>query len=286
VSRTDLLYTESFYGISFVNHDPNWANVLCAILNSSLTTFQFCFAGGGWGLERPTVEPNDLLSIRVPDLSSCDPAFIRAVLDAEALAADDPHNREYLDRLDQAVFDLYGLEGDETVLARESVARARMLIFESRKDRWPHVAPPSQPVLASYAKETTRVVNTYLRARGKRHLHASIYEKQFISAAPFSAAPGTTVVKFSMLPGPVSEPSVTLSDSQELEKLAKMLRSPLKENAPPYLNHRRQIRVYEQNELFILKPSESRYWTLTAGLNDADAILADHWISAENASLA
>jgi hypothetical protein len=89
-----------------------------------------------------------------------------------------------------------------------------------------------------------------------------------------------------MLPGPVSEPSVTLSDSQELEKLAKMLRSPLKENAPPYLNHRRQIRVYEQNELFILKPSESRYWTLTAGLNDADAILADHWISAENASLA
>jgi hypothetical protein len=286
ISPTDLLYTESFYGISFANHDPDWAKILCAILNSSITTFQFCFAGGGWGLERPTVEPNDLLSLRVPDLKTCDPALIRAVLDAEASAASAPHSEEYLHRLDAAVFDLYGLEGDESVLAGESVARARMLIFESREDRMPHIVPPSPDVLTLYANETTRVVNSYLRARGKRHLQASIYERQLTHTAPFSVAPGSTVVKFSMIPGPSSEPSVTFSDSRELEKLARVLRGPLKENAPPYLNHRRQIRIYEQNELFILKPSEERYWTLTAGLNDADAILADHWISTENATLA
>jgi hypothetical protein len=208
------------------------------------------------------------------------------VLDAEASAASAPHSEEYLHRLDAAVFDLYGLEGDESVLAGESVARARMLIFESREDRMPHIVPPSPDVLTLYANETTRVVNSYLRARGKRHLQASIYERQLTHTAPFSVAPGSTVVKFSMIPGPSSEPSVTFSDSRELEKLARVLRGPLKENAPPYLNHRRQIRIYEQNELFILKPSEERYWTLTAGLNDADAILADHWISTENATLA
>jgi len=30
--------------------------------------------------------------------------------------------------------------------------------------------------------------------------------------------------------------------------------------------------------MFILKPTEIRYWTATAGLNDADVILADHWL--------
>ena len=37
------------------------------------------------------------------------------------------------------------------------------------------------------------------------------------------------------------------------------------------------------NEYFILKPAELRYWTRTAGLNDADIILADHWLGGRDA---
>jgi hypothetical protein len=38
------------------------------------------------------------------------------------------------------------------------------------------------------------------------------------------------------------------------------------------------LRIYTEDALFILKPSERRYWTQTIGLNDADVILADHWL--------
>ncbi len=58
VSDSDLLYSKNFYGISFEGRDSQWAYVLSAILNSSITTFQLLFGGGSWGLERPTVEPN------------------------------------------------------------------------------------------------------------------------------------------------------------------------------------------------------------------------------------
>ena len=62
-------------------------HILCAIFNSSITSFQLAFAGSTWGLERPTVEPNDLLSLRVPDLKLSERHALEAVVAAEKAAA-------------------------------------------------------------------------------------------------------------------------------------------------------------------------------------------------------
>jgi type I restriction-modification system DNA methylase subunit len=69
VHEGDVLYTQNFYGVSFRDTDPDYAFALSGILNSSLTAFQFALGGPTWGLERPTVEPHDLLSLRVPSLN-------------------------------------------------------------------------------------------------------------------------------------------------------------------------------------------------------------------------
>jgi hypothetical protein len=47
---------------------------------------------------------------------------------------------------------------------------------------------------------------------------------------------------------------------------------------------RRILRVYLDVDLFILKPSEARYWSQACGLNDADVILADHWLGDRHAA--
>lgn len=77
---------------------------------------------------------------------------------------------------------------------------------------------------------------------------------------------------------PGDEPAIREGDPAELDALASLLRGQLDADIPPYLNERRQIRLYGTTDLFILKPAEVRYWTRTAGLNDADVILADHWL--------
>jgi hypothetical protein len=284
VSAKDVLYTQSFYGISFAEHYPEWANVITAILNSSLTTFQLAFGGSTWGLERPTVEPNDLLSIRVPDLACVDSESLDAVVQAERQAAKDPHNLELLDALDQAVFELYGLERDETVVARESVVRARMLLVEARAQRLAFVKAPDAEVLFAYAGELVRVVNAYLRARGKRHLEAVIYPCRLTSGNVTDGVPGITAVKFVMVTGvPPDKPSVRVGARSEIEHLSKVIHGQVNKDVPPYLNERRQLRIYGEKELFVLKPSEVRYWSRTAGLNDADVILADHWMKGSRA---
>lgn len=284
VSLNDLLYTESFYGVSFAGHDIRWAYVISAILNSSLTTFQLTFGGGTWGLERPTVEPRDLLSLRVPDLANIKPSILQAVINAESAMANDPENSQLLKHLDQAVFDLYGLERDEAVLAGESVARVGIMLFEGSAQRRAFIKPPIPDELIAYASEVVHVVNTYLRALGKRHLEAVFYPQYIVRTDLLDGTPGITAVRFAMVAGaPPDRPVVHQGERAEMERLTTLLRGQIHVDTPPYLNERRQLRIYSENDLFILKPSEVRYWTRTAGLNDADAILADHWIKNRHA---
>lgn len=287
VTSTNVLYTENFYGISFAGRDPHWAYVISGILNSSLSTFQFAFGGGAWGLERPTVEPKDLLSIRIPDLANANPLLMKVVADAERAAAKNPANPDRLNALDQAVFDLYELDRDEAVIAQESVIRARMFLFEGWKQRKEFIKVPFYDSLAAYAGEVVQVVNTYLRARGKRHLEAVVYPQSVIQANLDKGSPGITAVKFLMVSGPpTSTPVVRQGQGIDMEHLTSLLRGQVNSDIPPYLNERRQLRIYADKDLSILKPSEVRYWTRTAGINDADVILADHWIKDRHASIA
>jgi hypothetical protein len=284
VSDGDVLYTQNFYGVSFAGVDAAYAHVLCGLLNSSLTSFQFAFGGPMWGLERPTVEPHDLLSLRVPDLLGADVSLIGAVVEAEKRAADDPDSAS-LAALDEAVFNIYDLERDERVLARDSVSRARHLIFESRRERAELVTPPGVAALREYAAQVVQTVDAYLLARGERHLEAVIYPVRLSHGDLSGGVPGVTAVRFVMTPGaPGKQPVVRDGDPADLEHLAALLRGRLEADIPPYLNERRQMRLYGADDLFILKPSENRYWTRTTGLNDADIILADHWVRRRDAA--
>lgn len=284
VAEADHLYTQGFFGISFAKGDKQQAYLLSGILNSSLTAFQFALGGPTWGLERPTVEPHDLLSLRVPHLSELDPDRVKAVIDAERAAATAPEQPPLLAALDEAVFELYDLEPEERVLADEGIDRARYLIFENRKERSGFVVRPAQSDLRAYAQRLVSVVNAYLRARGERHFEALIYPQSLAAADWASGVPGVAAVRFMMASGaPTSEPVVRDGPSSDLAELAAVLRGRLETEVPPYLNERRQLRIYGEDDLFVLKPAEVRYWTQTAGLNDADVILADHWVRRRDA---
>ena len=144
ISASDVLYTSSFYGISFRDANPRWAYVISGVLNSSLTVHQFAYAGAAWGLERTTIEAGELLALRVPRLDRVESGLIDAVVDAErALAvARESEVAKRLVVLDDSVFDLYDLAPDERIVARDAVARARSMVFDSRQERARSAMPP------------------------------------------------------------------------------------------------------------------------------------------------
>ncbi len=303
VQERGLLYNESFYGISFKQCDGDYAFLYSGILNSCLTSFQLAFAGGVWGLERPTVGPNDIRALRMPHPDRLTKKSINRVVKAEAILSKGqnvprqpsllgdtfelipaPTDSDALLRLDQAVAELYGLDADEFVLVRESVERARMMIYETYGHRKNSVLPPNLDDLKEYSQAVIQVVNRYLRAKEERHLEAVIYEMPVLRSSWNQGQGGLSAVRFSMVPGsPTKVGKVRYGEEDELKRVHGALAGSDDGLLPPYLNERRYLRFYFENDLIIVKPSERRAWTGVAGLNDGDVILADHWLGARNA---
>ncbi len=279
VVESDILYTESYFGISFVHADQRFAYALSGILNSSMTAFQLAIGGPTWGLERPQVKPQALLALRSPSLEDADLQTLEAVMEAEKLAADAPEE-DHIAMLDTAVFDLYGLDQAERVLVSESLHRSRFLLSEGHNSRRAAVNPPDRETLLDYGRQVVQTVNRYLRALDVRHLEGVIYPEPVSTDRALSARgiQGATAVRFAMEPGgPGPQPIVREGRLSDLDALKTQLTDTLDASPPPYLNERRHLRLYRANDLFILKPAETRCWTQVAALNDADLILADHW---------
>ncbi|WLT33350.1 class I SAM-dependent DNA methyltransferase [Geothrix sp. PMB-07] len=278
-----VVYSESFYGISFAGKDQRFARVLNAIMNSSVTAFQFAFGGGVWGLERPTVEPKDLLALRIPRLMDLSDSQIDEVLSIEEMISRDPSNRSLLVKLDEAVSNLFDLNLDERIVVQDSVSRAGMLIFDGRSQRLKYTELPSQDLLKSYAETVVTTVNRYLKARGKRHLEAVIYPHPPPRPSFSRSESPMSVVSFSMEAGsPGDHELIGISAISGNDLVRRLLSGAENPNVPPYLNERKHVRIYAGPALFILKPAEIRYWTDVYALNDADMILADHWVKGKS----
>lgn len=274
VSDSDLIYSASYFGISFATVSSRFAYLLSGILASSAITFQLALGGPNWGLERPTVKPHNLLSLRIPSLRKIEPIFSGAVVEAEAYAAQNPADTDRLTRLDESVFNIYDLDSDERLICTDSIERARHFVFESRHERARSVEPPSQSDLLAFGTQVVRSIDAYLTATGTRHLEAFVYPKLVQRGLP-----GITAVQFIVAPGgPSVEPMVRVGNPDDL-KLDVMdgVSGELGSGIAPSMSYQRERRVYGEHDLVIIRPSERRYWTVTAGLNDADTILADHW---------
>ena len=230
------------------------------------------------GLERPELSPLELLSLRVPCLTTIDQPLLRAVIDAEHAAAAMPVDATRLATLDEVVFDLYELDPEQRLIVRETTDRARHFIIESHRERGALVRPPTNDTLHAFASQVVQSINAYLRARAQRHLEAHIYTQAAKRSNLARGLPGVTAIRFVMASGkPVPFPTIHHGNPVDLTSLISLLQGTLDANIAPYLNERRQLHLYGASDLYVVKPSETRYWTRTAALNDADRILSDHW---------
>jgi len=280
VSEQDLLYTSSFFGISFASAEKDWHHVLSAVLNSSLTTFQLVLGGPNVGLERTTIKPQTIRSLRVPPIGEKSAGQLAAVVDAEKRIAECGVDPDGLRALDEAVFDLYGLDVEERILASEAVERTRHLSCQRKSDLERMLLPPTYDELWQYGKEVLQSVNAYLTVRGVRHLRAIIYRDCLSSFLTGTVLDSGIAVRFAVAQGPPSpEPRLRDGDPQELQDVAAKFQGLLSSQGLPYLNESRQVRIYGSEDVTIMKPAQWRFWNRTAGLNDADRILADHWNS-------
>ena len=267
LSGEDLAFSHGFYGFSFAEADPRLPAIVCALLNSAMPSYQFLLGAGPIGMERPNVLLQDLRALRIPRFVPTDALAEKA---GRALASARYDGCEAVDAL---VADLYSLRGDERALVRDAVARGRSTLLGTALARLQDVEPPERLQIIDYAAAACRTVNAVLRISGRQHLVAEV-------------APGSKLgddrldrfatVRFRTEPGHAPADVVSAMPDTEAGRLLHDLRHHLLRSPTPYLRERRSVRIYDGAQVTMVKPAQRRYWTVAAGLQDGDAILADH----------
>lgn len=269
VADQDLIFTDSYFAASLPLDKKQVAHLLAMILSSALASWFFGLTASEFGIYKRKLLIRDVEMLPVPDFSiAVGSAAGQRLVALEQTLRQRELEAEDWDALDEAVFDLYGLNDSDRVVVRDGLLRAG---WQWKDGREASIVPSDSKVeVASYANTFLSVMDAWFSVRKKRHMRAEIID------LPKAAA--LRVVRFVLEEGP-GQSSVTVTNPDgELRDVLARIGKRLKVKIATAVSAERELRVHGRNEVVIIKPAARRHWMGIAALEDADAVVAESFV--------
>jgi len=270
LSVNDVLYTNSYSGIAITKEPKSIANYINGVINSSISSYFLFMTASSWGIERKKIMTQDLarLPIPIPNPNELESEKLNKLLEIESQLRqcnDKTEEKHLKQQLDKAVFDIYNLNQQERILV-EDMTKITINWYMNREESTAIIKPKFSQ-LEAYAKSLISVIQPFLNTLNERKIVAEIFD---VGKAPLQ------IIKFSIISASSSKNTVEKIPAQELEPLLKSIAQKLPEQIADRIYTKRNVRIYLENEVYIVKPAKLIHWSRSAGLNDADIILAEH----------
>ena len=266
-SNQDIVYTTSFTGISVSSKLAYIAHYINAIINSLIGSYFLFLTSSSWGIERNKLMTQDLSRLPIPQPNEENQNFVSQIIELEGQlreCRDKSIEIQLKKQLDEAVFDLYGLDEMERILV-EDMVNMTINLYMVREES-PVIKRPKSDELVQYAQSLMSVIKPFLQTLNQRTIVADVLD---VGNAPLQ------VVKFSLVSTPGREEIIRVLPVQELETVLKSIAEQLSEEIADRIYTRRNLRIYVGEDIYIVKPAKRIHWTRSAGLNDADLILSE-----------
>ncbi|HAC64247.1 MAG TPA: hypothetical protein DCF68_12075 [Cyanothece sp. UBA12306] len=274
-SAEDIIYRNSYSGIPVSPDVSDVAHYLNGIINSSVASYFLFLTASSWGIERNKIPTQDLARLPIPDPKKLETEKLNKLLEIESQlrqCSDQSKEKLLKQKLDKAVFDIYNLNQQEQILVEDMTQIT--IDWYMNREKSKAIKKPKFSQLEAYVNALISVIQPLLNTLNERKITAEIFE---INQAPLQ------VIKFSMVSVSDYQPTIKKSVIQELESIVTSIADKLPQKIAARIYTKRNVRIYLENELYIVKPSKLIYWSRSAGLNDADIILAEH-LGVNNAS--
>lgn len=266
VADHDIVFTNSYFGVSFPSGRSEIAHLLAAILSSSLASWFYIMTASTFGLWMRRLLLGDVDKLPTPDLEKAVQSKAgKRILQVLKIL----HRRPLSDRdwksLDKAVLDLYGLDEQERIVVRDGFFRAS---WEWEQGRLESVKPAGiEDHMRGYARAFISVIDVWLSARNKKRMCAEIFN--------LSGHDPLRVVRFVLKDKPgVSEVKIVPPEAP-LKELLLQIGERLNVSLSDSLTGERELRMYGPDEVVIIKPAARRHWLDVSGLEDADRVIAE-----------
>ena len=271
----DTIFSGTFIGMSFYNKSEQIAHRINAVLNTKFSIYFAFLLGDSFGWHYKLIEQKDWLNIPLPksilDLNDnrWDPVIaIENTLCKSWKSASLSEVKNLEDELFNYVCDLYELNENERIIV-EGTINYTLDHFLNRRKSIPlrSTQHPSLDKLQKYADRLCKQLNGMLALEGKKLIY-QLYEidedKSPLTVVEFEQISKTTAK--------VTKPKKVRKIEDALIDLSQNIKREIVGGIYALIHPR----VYDGERLYIIKPSEERFWSESAALNDADEIIRDH----------
>ena len=265
VAERDVVYTSAIFGASFANSQLETAYLVAGILGSAMASWYLLMTGSVLGLWMRRLRPNEINEMPVPVLepsvaSDAGQRVIRLVRDFHR----QPPGPDEWKALDEAVFDLYGLDDEDRMVVRDGLLRAS---WQWKEGRSRSVEPVGVNELQTYARAFLTSMDVWFSALNRRRMRAIIYDlpegaTHRVVRFVVEDRPGPSVCEVSEAQRPLRSVLAEISDRTEADVV----------NA---LVGKRELRVHSHDEVSLVKPAALRHWLGVCGLEDAGLVVRD-----------
>ena len=262
VSREDVVYPDQFDGASFAGVEEDAAYLVAGILGSAFVSWYLIMASSDFGLWRRRALLSDIRSVPVPDIevAIASPDGAQVVALAKRFEGAAPANEDWTE-LDEAVFDLYGLDETQRLVVRDGLFRTTWQWDEGRNSSI-EAATPDQ--MRSYVQAFAGNLDFWFYAANQRRLRGEVI------SLPESAP--VRIVRFVLEDKPPPSTTGVVEEGSLNEVLARMSDRyglPVGEE----LVARGELKIGNAHEVVLIKPSARRHWLTVNALSDARRVL-------------
>jgi hypothetical protein len=272
-----VIFDHMYYGISFGRVTGSLPYRLNAVLNSKCVCYLAFMLGASLGWDWRTIEPNTWMQIPLPPSICCDETRNWShLLDGERWLRRhwqfhaDGRTAQEISRVEDAVnrevCRLYDFSPQEIILVEDTIKHTILPLLQRKSTKYLQtVAEPKDKQLAAYANRVCLQLNGILYHRDLE-LTATVFStgNALVRACRFSLRKRDEA------------PLVTKTEISGVREILEQMPRHLRNKIADHLYINRDLRVYDDEVIWVIKSNESRLWSETAALNDSDAIVREH----------
>lgn len=280
----DTVYNSTYMGISFDGVDERYAHRINAIFNSKFALYLAFMLSRELGWYRNLIEPSDWRKMPLPEsIFDLDDDRWGGVISIENKlckswkSASSVEIKDWEDSLFKSICNLYELNENERIIVDDMIRYTIDLYLNRKKVKTIRkgIKPPTLNQLQRYADRLCKQLNSILEFEGKNLIYR-VYDIR--KDSPLS------VVEFKQVSQTTSNQKNSTTKIEGLKELLTEISKNLQNQISERVYVWGHLRVYEREHLYIIKPSEERFWSESAALNDSDAVIREH-MEAVNGSL-
>ena len=264
----DIAFSFSFFGISFFDHEPHLARALAAVMHSRLVAYQLAYMGGTVGIKQTKIEVPDLSHLHIPrieDFSTHQLEVLSDALDILTVHPQSPAALRAAAKVDNIVESVAGFSENDQNLLADVDRRAKAIFFETRTSRSPMQTLPNSDEIERYAVNVCEVFNAFAPGDEDHFLVPELYS---VVSGDLAIVKLVLRTRNALLDDPIMR-SVGLSE------IGDIFLDALGGAELPYVKPAKALRLYVNQEIYILKPAQYRCFSPAAGQSDGDRIVAD-----------